>query len=134
DVYMLVLSKYDTVEHVRKGGEASGLMKYFSLVESPEHEPSEPPNFPDDGLQEEALFLLWCSAFFPDLSLDDILGIVNRMIEKTIQDPEMARASKQRLRKDWTAICAGFGLTITADATGIVRFKFEMPKSSGRMQ
>ena len=131
---MLVLSKYDTVEHVRKSGNAGGLIKYFSLVESQEHGPSELANPPDGGLQEEALFLLWCSAFFPDLSVDDILGIVNRMIENTIQDPEMARASKQRLRKDWTAICAGCGLSIAADATGIVRFKFEMPKSSARMQ
>jgi hypothetical protein len=136
EVYMLVLSTYDTVEHVRKEQTASGLIKYFLLVESQEHETSETKRLPDVAgvLHLEALVLVWCAAFFPELSVDDIFVIVNRMIENAIKDPRLAQASKDKLRCDWTEICAGWGLTIAADATGIAHFKFGLSHSAAKLQ
>lgn len=135
-VYMLVLSKYDTVEHVRKEQTASGLIKYFLLVESQEPETSETGLLPDVSgvLHLEALVLVWCAAFFPDLSVDDIFAIVNRMIENAIKAPELAQASKDKLRLDWTAICTRWGLTIAADATGVAHFKFGPSHSAATLQ
>lgn len=133
NVHMLVLSKYDTVEHVRKSEDASRLTKYFSLVESPEQEKAEAAILPGH-LHEEAIFSAWCAAFFPDLSVDDILSIVNRMIDHSLTESETARKAKERLRKNWSAICAKCGLAVAVDATGITRLNFEPPRSASAAQ
>lgn len=133
EVHMLVLSKSDTVQHVQKNESARGLIKYFSHIESQEQEKPEAAVLPDD-LREETIFLVWCAAFFPDLSVDDILGIVNRMMDHSIATPERARKSKERLRKNWAAICAKCGLTVVVDAAGIARLNFEPPKSASTVE